>query len=149
MAHRGSAVEGDWLGFVGPRLVVHTHAGQKGPEHVVLRELDVVRAVVLPIAAEQARGRGLEAGGNQQLRLRAVIEVAVVLPPGRLGGVAREIGAASIKNKVSRGRFTFVFFLEAMIAIGADELTLPRLDALLRGEFSGGGAAQKLARKAD
>lgn len=71
----------------------------------------------------------------------------------RLADALRELGVeeteASIKNKVSRGRFTFVFFLEAMMAIGADELKLPRLDALLRGEFSGPGAAQRLARKAD
>ena len=71
----------------------------------------------------------------------------------RLADALRELGVeeteASIKNKVSRGRFTFVFFLQAMIAIGADELKLPRLEALLRGEFDGAGAAQRLARKAD
>ena len=71
----------------------------------------------------------------------------------RLADALRELGVeeteASIKNKVSRGRFTFVFLLEAMIAIGADELKLPRLDAVLRGEFSGTGAAQRLARRLD
>lgn len=71
----------------------------------------------------------------------------------RLADALRELGVeeteASIKNKVSRGRFTFVFFLEVMIAIGADDLKVPRLDALLRGEFGGTGAAQKLARRAD
>lgn len=71
----------------------------------------------------------------------------------RLADALRELGVeeteASIKNKVSRGRFTFVFFLQAMIAIGADELKLPRLEALMRGEFDGAGAAQRLARKAD
>lgn len=71
----------------------------------------------------------------------------------RLAEALRELGVeeteASIKNKVSRGRFTFVFFLETMIAIGADELKVPRLEALLRGEFGGAGAAQKLARRTD
>lgn len=71
----------------------------------------------------------------------------------RLADALRELGVeeteASIKSKVSRGRFTFVFFLQAMIAIGADELKLPRLEALLRGEFDGAGVAQRLARKAD
>ena len=71
----------------------------------------------------------------------------------RLADALQDLGLeeteASIKNKVSRGRFTFVFFLEAMIAIGAEEVKLPRLDALLRGEFGGAGAAQRLARKAD
>jgi hypothetical protein len=32
---------------------------------------------------------------------------------------------AAIKNKVSRGRFPFMFFLQAMVAIEADTLRIP------------------------
>ncbi|UVI38387.1 DUF6471 domain-containing protein [Qipengyuania spongiae] len=71
----------------------------------------------------------------------------------RLAEALQELGVeeteASIKNKVSRGRFTFVFFLQSMIAIGSEELRVPRLEALLDGEFSGAGAAQRLARRTD
>lgn len=54
---------------------------------------------------------------------------------------------ASIKNKVSRGRFTFVFFLQAMIAIGADWVQVPNAAALEGGEGLGHGGAQELAKR--
>lgn len=63
-----------------------------------------------------------------------------------LAAIGVEETEASIKNKVSRGRFTFVFFLQAMAAIGAEWLRLPGMDALLRGEGIGHGGAQFLAR---
>ena len=54
---------------------------------------------------------------------------------------------AGIKNKVSRGRFTLVFFLRAMVAIGADWLRLPGADELSRGIGVGDGGAQTLAKR--
>lgn len=53
---------------------------------------------------------------------------------------------ASIKNKVSRGRFTLVFFLQCMVAIGAEWVQVPSSSALDKGEGVGEGGAQKLAR---
>jgi hypothetical protein len=52
---------------------------------------------------------------------------------------------ASIKNKVSRGRFTHVFFLQSMVAIEAEWLQIPSGKALLKGEGVGVGVAQTLA----
>jgi hypothetical protein len=51
-----------------------------------------------------------------------------------------------IKNKMARGRFTFVFFLQSMIAIGVDWLQIPSLTSLSNGEGFGHGGAQLLAR---
>lgn len=53
---------------------------------------------------------------------------------------------ASIKNKMSRGRFTSVFFLQCMVAIGAEWLQVPTSAALQRGDGIGNGGAQVLAR---
>ena len=55
---------------------------------------------------------------------------------------------AGIKNKVSRGRFTLVFFLQSMIAIGADWIQLPNAAGLTRGEGLGPSGAQELAKSA-
>lgn len=55
---------------------------------------------------------------------------------------------AGIKNKVSRGRFTLVFFLQAMVAIGADWIQLPNATGLMRGEGLGTAGAQELAKSA-
>jgi len=63
-----------------------------------------------------------------------------------LGALGVEETEASIKNKVSRGRFTLVFFLQCMVAIGADWLQVPGLEALLRNEGLGKAGAQELAR---
>lgn len=63
----------------------------------------------------------------------------------------RDIGIeeteAAIKNKVSRGRFSFVFFLQAMVAIGAEGMQVPSSAALLEGDGLGNQGAQFLARK--
>jgi len=53
---------------------------------------------------------------------------------------------AGIKNKVSRGRFTFVFFVQAMIAVGAEWLQLPAAAEVARGEGFGDNGAYSLAR---
>lgn len=53
----------------------------------------------------------------------------------------------SIKNKVGRGRFTFMFFLQAMAAIGTSRVLLPTLDELKQGHGIGHGGAQALAKK--
>jgi len=53
---------------------------------------------------------------------------------------------ASIKNKVSRGRFTHVFYLQAMVAIGAEWIQVPNAASLLQGEGLGHGGAQELAK---
>jgi Domain of unknown function (DUF6471) len=48
----------------------------------------------------------------------------------------------NLRNKVSRGRFTAVFFMQCMLAIGIDVLQIPKtLD-----EATGKGAAQRLAK---
>jgi len=54
---------------------------------------------------------------------------------------------AAIKNKVSRGRFTHVFFLQAMVAIGVDWIQVPSSDSLLKGDGIGNHGAQLLARQ--
>ena len=54
---------------------------------------------------------------------------------------------AAIKNKVARGRFTMVFFIQAMAAIGADWLRMPGMVAIGRGEGLGVGGAQMLAKR--
>ncbi|WP_201739870.1 MULTISPECIES: DUF6471 domain-containing protein [Novosphingobium] len=54
---------------------------------------------------------------------------------------------AAIKNKVSRGRFTHVFFLQAMVAIGVDWIQIPTSDSLLNGDGIGNQGAQLLARQ--
>ena len=53
---------------------------------------------------------------------------------------------AGIKNKMSRGRFTLVFFLQCMAAIGAEWLQVPTSASLQRGDGIGHGGAQALAR---
>lgn len=69
----------------------------------------------------------------------------------KLVDALREIGIeeteAAIKNKVSRGRFSFVFFLQAMVAIGAEWMQVPGAAALLQGDGLGNHGAQHLARK--
>ena len=68
----------------------------------------------------------------------------------RLVQALREIGVedseAAIKNKVSRGRFTLVFFLQAMVAIGADWVRVPSAQEMSGGVGLGHGGAQVLAR---
>lgn len=54
----------------------------------------------------------------------------------------------SIKNKVGRGRFTFMFFLQAMAAIGTTRILLPTVEELRQGYGVGHGGAQALAKKA-
>jgi Domain of unknown function (DUF6471) len=54
---------------------------------------------------------------------------------------------ASIKNKVSRGRFPLTFFLQAMVAIGEEWVRIPAAAALAEGEGLGHGGAQTLARR--
>lgn len=63
-----------------------------------------------------------------------------------LAAIGVEETEASIKNKMSRGRFTLVFFLQSMIAIGAEWLQMPTSAALQRGDGIGNGGAQVLAR---
>lgn len=64
-----------------------------------------------------------------------------------LAAIGVEETEAAIKNKVSRGRFPFVFFLQSMAAIDAQDIRLPSHDALLEGEGLGNAGAQMLARK--
>ena len=54
---------------------------------------------------------------------------------------------AAIKNKVSRGRFTFVFFLQAMAAIGVDWMQVPSVADLAQGRGIGDQGAQQLAKR--
>ena len=54
---------------------------------------------------------------------------------------------AAIKNKVARGRFTMVFFIQAMAAIGTDWLRIPGVAEIGRGEGVGTGGAQTLAKR--
>lgn len=53
---------------------------------------------------------------------------------------------ASIKNKMSRGRFTSVFFLQCMVAMGAEWIHVPTSATLQKGDGIGNGGAQVLAR---
>lgn len=54
---------------------------------------------------------------------------------------------AAIKNKVSRGRFTLVFFLQAMAAIGVDWMQVPTVADLAQGRGIGDQGAQQLAKR--
>jgi hypothetical protein len=53
----------------------------------------------------------------------------------------------SVKNKVGRGRFTFMFFLQAMAAIGTTRILIPTVEELKTGHGLGQGGAQTFARK--
>lgn len=53
---------------------------------------------------------------------------------------------AAIKNKVSRGRFPLMFFLQTMVAIEAGNIRIPSETQLLEGFGLGNGGAQVLAR---
>lgn len=64
-----------------------------------------------------------------------------------LRAIGIEDTEAAIKNKVSRGRFSLVFFLQAMVAIGADLIQIPGATALAQGDGVGERGAQLLARK--
>lgn len=68
----------------------------------------------------------------------------------RLVEALHEIGVeeteASIKNKVSRGRFPLTFFLQAMVAIGEEWVRIPGAAMLERGDGIGDGGAQLLAK---
>lgn len=55
---------------------------------------------------------------------------------------------ASIKNKMSRGRFTLVFFLQCMVAMGAEWIQVPTSAKFQKGDGIGNGGAQVLARGA-
>lgn len=50
---------------------------------------------------------------------------------------------ANLRNKVGRGRFSFIFFLQCMMALGVDWMQIPSAIA----DGTGKHAAQKLARK--
>lgn len=63
-----------------------------------------------------------------------------------LAAIGVEETEAGIKNKVARGRFTFVFFIQAMVAIGVDWMQVPSAEALAKGEGVGDGGAQTLAK---
>lgn len=67
---------------------------------------------------------------------------------GELAFIGVEETEAGIKNKMSRGRFTLVFFLQCMVAIGAEWLHMPTSASLQRGDGIGHGGAQALARGA-
>lgn len=64
-----------------------------------------------------------------------------------LAAIGVEETEAAIKNKVARGRFTMVFFIQAMVAIGTDWLRLPGVAEIARGEGVGTGGAQTLAKR--
>lgn len=64
--------------------------------------------------------------------------------PDRLGQLGVSGNELNLKNKVSRGRFTAVFFMQCMQALGVDFLQIS--DAVEDAGRKGG--AQKLARKA-
>lgn len=64
-----------------------------------------------------------------------------------LAAIGVEETEAGIKNKVSRGRFPLVFFLQAMVAIGEEWVRIPGAAALRAGEGVGDGGAQQLARR--
>jgi Domain of unknown function (DUF6471) len=53
---------------------------------------------------------------------------------------------ANIKNKMSRGRFTLIFFLQCMVAMGAEWIQVPTSVTLQKGDGIGNGGAQVLAR---
>jgi hypothetical protein len=64
-----------------------------------------------------------------------------------MAGIGVEETEVSIKNKVGRGRFTFMFFLQAMTAIGTSRILLPTLAELEQGHGVGQGGAQTFAKK--
>lgn len=90
---------------------------------------------------------GWEALARNMLRaelMRRGLSYAKLVEALRAIGV--EETEAGIKNKVSRGRFTLVFFLQAMVAIGADWIQVPAMARLKLGEGLGNGGAQELAK---
>lgn len=62
-----------------------------------------------------------------------------------LEAIGVEETEAGMKNKVSRGRFTFVFFLQCMVALGAETIVVPRTERLA--SAIGQHGAQLLARE--
>ena len=64
-----------------------------------------------------------------------------------LAAIGIEETEAAIKNKVSRGRFTLVFFVQAMVAIGAEWIQLPTAEGVAIGEGVGQSGAQTLAKR--
>ncbi|GAV35891.1 hypothetical protein ROTAS13_03572 [Roseomonas sp. TAS13] len=63
-----------------------------------------------------------------------------------LAAIGVEDTEGAIKNKVSRGRFSFMFSLQAMVAIGAEWMQVPGAACLLQGEGLGNGGTQALAK---
>lgn len=64
-----------------------------------------------------------------------------------LADIGVEETEVSIKNKVARGRFTFMFFLQAMAAIGTSRILVPTMAELEQGHGVGHGGAQTFAKK--
>jgi hypothetical protein len=78
-----------------------------------------------------------------ELMKRGLSYAALVEALGAIGVAETE---QSIKSKMSRGRFPFAFFLQAMVAIGGRWLEIPALAELQRGQGVGEGGAQWLAK---
>ena len=62
-----------------------------------------------------------------------------------LEAIGVEETEAGMKNKVSRGRFTFVFFLQCMVALRAETIVVPRTETIPA--VVGKHGAQLLARE--
>lgn len=102
---------------------------------------------VRPVA-EMAREEDWDSLARNMLRgelMRRGMSYARLVEALRAIGI--EETEASIKNKVSRGRFPLTFFLQAMVAIGEEWVRIPGAAALERGEGVGDTGAHQLAKR--
>lgn len=60
----------------------------------------------------------------------------------RLAEIGIDDNELNLRNKVSRGRFSAVFFMQCMLAVGVDLLQIPKTLE----EVIGKGGAQRLAK---
>lgn len=80
---------------------------------------------------------------KNMLRAQMMLEgVSYVALAERLAGLGIVDNELNLRNKVGRGRFTAVFFMQCMKALGADRIKMP---ASLE-EAAAKGAAQAIAR---
>lgn len=64
----------------------------------------------------------------------------------RLGDLGINENILNLRNKVARGRFTAPFFAQCMVALGVENLQIPKPAEIIDGAIGDHGA-QKLARR--
>lgn len=79
---------------------------------------------------------------SQMMRKGVSYEVLVE----KLAAIGVHDNVANLRNKVARGRFTTPFFVQCLVAIGADLLPIPKIDEVLQIASDAHGA-QMLAKR--